>query len=207
MISDSTENNKIVMAGTVVTDPEFSHEVYGENFYTFKLSVPRLSETVDIIPVTISEKFFPCVKVETGLNILLTGQFRSYNNFSGEGNRLLLTVFVKDIEVIENLEDYASPNNVYLNGYICKAPVYRTTPFGREIADILLAVNRAYNKSDYIPCIAWGRNAKYAEALSVGDNIIIRGRVQSRQYQKKIGEEEFENKVAYEVSVSKLELK
>ncbi len=207
MINEATENNKIVMAGTVLSEPEFSHEVYGEGFYTFKLSVPRLSETVDIIPITISEKFFPSIKIEEGINVLLTGQFRSYNNFSGEGNRLLLTVFVKDIEIIENMEDYASPNNVYLNGYICKAPVYRTTPFGREIADILLAVNRAYNKSDYIPCIAWGRNAKYAEALSVGDNIVIRGRVQSREYQKKISEEEFESKVAYEVSVSKLELK
>ncbi len=207
MINDSTENNKIIMAGTVLCNPEFSHEVYGERFFMFKLSVPRLSETMDIIPVTISEKFFPRVNVEEGMTVLITGQFRSYNNFSGEGNRLLLTVFVKDIEGIENIEDYASPNNVYLNGYICKAPVYRTTPFGREIADILLAVNRAYNKSDYIPCIAWGRNAKYAEALSVGDNIIIKGRVQSREYQKKISEEEFENKTAYEVSVSKLELK
>lgn len=207
MINDVTENNKIVMAGKVLGNPVFSHEVYGEKFYTFSLSVPRLSETVDIIPITISEKFLAGVKVEEGLNVFIEGQFRSYNNFSGEGNRLLLTVFVRNIEIIEDLEDYASPNNVYLNGYICKTPVYRTTPFGREIADILLAVNRAYNKSDYIPCIAWGRNAKYAEALSVGDNIVIRGRVQSREYQKKLSEEEFENKVAYEVSVSKLELK
>ncbi len=207
MINDNTENNKIVMAGTVLSEPEFSHEVYGEKFYKFKLSVPRLSENVDIIPVTVSEKFFAGVKIKEGQNVLIDGQFRSYNNFSGEGNRLLLTVFVKDIKIIDNFEEYASPNNVYLNGYICKAPVYRTTPFGREIADILLAVNRAYNKSDYIPCIAWGRNAKYAQALSVGDNIIIRGRVQSREYQKKISEDEFENKTAYEISVSKLELK
>lgn len=205
MINDNTENNKITMAGTVLTNPEFSHEVYGERFYLFKLSVPRLSETMDIIPVTISEKFFAGVTVEEGINVLIGGQFRSYNNFSSSGNRLLLTVFVRSIEIIENLDDYASPNNVYLNGYICKPPVYRTTPFGREIADILLAVNRAYNKSDYIPCIAWGRNAKYAEALSVGDNIIIWGRVQSRDYQKKISEDEVENKTAYEVSVSKLE--
>lgn len=205
MINDNTENNKITMAGTVLTKPEFSHEVYGERFYLFKLSVPRLSETMDIIPVTISEKFFAGVTVKEGINVLIGGQFRSYNNFSSSGNRLLLTVFVRSIEIIENLDDYASPNNVYLNGYICKPPVYRTTPFGREIADILLAVNRAYNKSDYIPCIAWGRNAKYAEALSVGDNIIIWGRVQSRDYQKKISEDEVENKTAYEVSVSKLE--
>lgn len=207
MINDIAENNKVVMAGTVVSSPEFSHEVYGERFFSFKLAVPRLSEAVDVIPVTISEKFFASVDVSEGQKVLIDGQFRSYNNFSGEGNRLQLTVFVRNIEEIEDTEEYASPNNVYLNGYICKAPVYRTTPFGREIADILLAVNRAYNKSDYIPCIVWGRNAKYAQTLSVGDNIMIRGRVQSRKYQKKINEEEFEDKVAYEISVSKLELK
>ncbi len=201
-----TENNKITIAGTVVESPEFSHEVYGEKFYTFKISVPRLSETCDIIPVTVSEKFFALLSIETGINVLISGQFRSYNNFSSTGNKLLLTVFVKNIEKIDNLDEYTSPNNVYLNGYICKPPVYRTTPFGREISDILLAVNRSYNKSDYIPCIAWGRNAKYAESLSVGDNIAIYGRVQSRDYQKKISEDEIENKTAYEVSVSKLEL-
>lgn len=206
MINDNTENNKITMAGTVLDEPEFSHEVYGERFFVFSLAVPRLSETMDIIPVTISEKFFAGVNVEKGTKLLIGGQFRSYNNYSGEGNKLILTVFVRSIEEVEDLEEYASPNNVYLNGYICKPPVYRTTPFGREIADILLAVNRAYNKSDYIPCIAWGRNAKYAEALSVGDNIAIWGRVQSRDYQKKISEEKTENKTAYEVSVSKLEL-
>lgn len=206
MINDNTENNKITMAGTVLDSPKFSHEVYGERFFVFNLAVPRLSETMDIIPVTISEKFFAGVSVEEGSKLLIGGQFRSYNNYSGEGNKLLLTVFVRSIEEVEDLDEYASPNNVYLNGYICKPPVYRTTPFGREIADILLAVNRAYNKSDYIPCIAWGRNAKYAEALSVGDNIAIWGRVQSRDYQKKISEEEVENKTAYEVSVSKLEL-
>ena len=181
MINDNTENNKITMAGTVLDEPEFSHEVYGEGFFVFSLAVPRLSETMDIIPVTISEKFFAGVNVEKGTKLLIGGQFRSYNNYSGEGNKLILTVFVRSIEEVEDLEEYASPNNVYLNGYICKPPVYRTTPFGREIADILLAVNRAYNKSDYIPCIAWGRNAKYAEALSVGDNIAIWGRVQSRE--------------------------
>ncbi len=201
-----SENNKITIAGTVITNPEFSHEVYGEQFFTFKLEVPRLSETTDIIPVTISEKFLALITVKEGIKVLIGGQFRSYNNFSSSGNRLLLTVFVRSIEEIDNTDDYASPNNVFLNGYICKPPVYRTTPFGREIADILLAVNRAYNKSDYIPCIAWGRNAKYADSLSVGDNIMIHGRVQSRNYQKKISEDEFENKTAYEVSVSKLEM-
>ena len=200
------ENNKVLLLGKVAKEPRQSHEVYGEKFYIFKLEVKRLSENADIIPVTISEKFFPIINIESGKNVLINGQFRSYNNFSSVGNKLLLTVFVRDIEEIEDINEYTAPNNIFLNGYICKAPVYRTTPFGREIADILLAVNRAYNKSDYIPCIAWGRNAKYADSLSVGDNISVWGRVQSRDYQKKINEDEIENKTAYEVSVSKIEL-
>ena len=206
MNNTNTENNKVTIAGTIVTNPDFSHEVYGEKFYIFKLEVKRLSENADIIPITISEKFFPIIEIESGKNVLINGQFRSYNNFSSVGNKLLLTVFVRDIEEINDINEYTAPNNIFLNGYVCKAPVYRTTPFGREIADILLAVNRAYNKSDYIPCIAWGRNAKYAESLSVGDNISVWGRIQSREYQKKLSEDEIENKTAYEVSVSKIEL-
>ena len=206
MNNTNTENNKVTIAGTIVTNPDFSHEVYGEKFYIFKLEVKRLSENADIIPITISEKFFPIIEIESGKSVLINGQFRSYNNFSSVGNKLLLTVFVRDIEEIQDINEYTAPNNIFLNGYVCKAPVYRTTPFGREIADILLAVNRAYNKSDYIPCIAWGRNAKYAESLSIGDNISVWGRVQSREYQKKINDDEIENKIAYEVSVSKIEL-
>ena len=206
MNNTNTENNKVTIAGTIVTNPDFSHEVYGEKFYIFKLEVKRLSENADIIPITISEKFFPIIEIESGKSVLINGQFRAYNNFSSVGNKLLLTVFVRDIEEIRDINEYTAPNNIFLNGYVCKAPVYRTTPFGREIADILLAVNRAYNKSDYIPCIAWGRNAKYAESLSVGDNISVWGRVQSREYQKKINDDEIENKTAYEVSVSKIEL-
>ncbi len=201
------ENNKITVAGTAASSPEFSHEVYEEKFYKFLLEVPRLSENTDLIPVTLSEKFLSIAEIERGKKLLINGQFRSYNNFSESGNRLLLTVFVKDIEEIDDVSEYSAQSNIFLNGYVCKPTVYRTTPFGREIADILLAVNRAYNKSDYIPCIAWGRNAKYADTLNVGDNIEIWGRVQSRTYQKKISEDEVEDKVAYEVSVSKLELK
>ncbi len=198
-----TENNKVVIAGTVASAPEFSHEVYEENFYTFMLDTPRLSDTRDIIKITVSEKFLAGDGISIGDRVKISGQFRSYNNFTNVGNRLILTVFVKDIEKTE--EEEGNSNSICLNGYICKQPVYRTTPFGREIADILLAVNRSYNKSDYIPCIAWGRNAKFAENLKIGDNVIIKGRIQSREYQKKISETEFENKTAYEVSVSKLE--
>jgi len=198
-----TENNKVVIAGTVASVPEFSHEVYEESFYTFMLDTPRLSETRDIIKVTVSEKFLVGDGISVGDRVRISGQFRSYNNFTNVGNRLILTVFVKDIEKTEKEDE--NSNSICLNGYICKQPVYRTTPFGREIADILLAVNRSYNKSDYIPCIAWGRNAKFAENLKIGDNVIIKGRIQSREYQKKVSETEVENKTAYEVSVSKLE--
>ena len=199
------DNNSVVVIGTVITELEFSHEVYGEKFYSFKLDVPRLSETSDVIRVTISERFFGCIKPVVGDTVLIKGQFRSYNNFSNIGNKLLLTVFVKEIERTDELESFKNPNSIYLNGYVCKRPVYRTTPFQREIADILLAVNRSYNKSDYIPCIAWGRNAKFAETLEVGTNLKVWGRIQSREYQKRIGEDEFETKMAYEISISKME--
>ncbi len=201
----NTENNKVTICGTVISEPEFSHEVYEEMFFTFMLDTPRLSETKDVIKITISEKFLSGDGIKIGDTVKIDGQFRSYNNFSNIGNRLILTVFVRDIEKLDLTETPESLNSIYLNGYICKQPIYRTTPFGREIADILLAVNRSYNKSDYIPCIAWGRNAKYAETLSIGDNVIIKGRIQSREYQKKLNETDFELKTAYEISVAKLE--
>ena len=168
------------------------------------LDTPRLSETHDTVKVTISEKFLMSEGLCVGDSVLIHGQFRSYNNFTNVGNRLVLTVFVMDIKAYDDKAE-TSMNSIYLNGYICKKPVYRTTPFGREIADILLAVNRSYNKSDYIPCIAWGRNAKFAECLDVGDNVIIKGRIQSREYQKRLSETEVESKTAFEVSVSRLE--
>ena len=199
------ENNKVTVAGTVDSELTFSHMIYGEKLYLFKLTVPRLSENNDIINITMSERFFPIAKPCIGDKLLIQGQFRSYNNFSDVGNRLILTVFVKNIEKIDDADTISNPNKIFLNGYVCKPPVYRTTPFQREIADILLAVNRSYNKSDYIPCIAWGRNAKYAETLTVGSNLHIWGRIQSREYQKKINDEEYETKTAYEISVSKLE--
>ncbi len=205
MENTNFENNKVTVAGTVDSELTFSHMIYGEKFYLFKLTVPRLSENNDIINITMSERFFPIAKPCIGDKLLIQGQFRSYNNFSDVGNRLILTVFVKNIEKIDDADAISNPNKIFLNGYVCKPPVYRTTPFQREIADILLAVNRSYNKSDYIPCIAWGRNAKYAETLTVGSNLHIWGRIQSREYQKKINDEEYETKTAYEISVSKLE--
>ena len=199
------ENNIVTLKGNVDSGLTFSHQVYGEDFFSFTLKVPRLSETCDFIPVTISERLLVNTKIEVGDALLVSGQFRSYNNYNTElGNKLLLSVFAKDVAFLDG--DMANPNEIYINGYICKPPIYRKTPFGREISDILVAVNRTYNKSDYIPVIAWGRNARYCEGLAVGDNIKIWGRVQSREYQKKLSADEVITKTAYEVSVAKMEV-
>jgi len=208
MAGNLIENNVVTIAGRVISDLEFSHEIFGEGFYTFTLKVPRLSENNDFLPVTISERLINNRKIEIGSLVEIEGQLRSYNNtnYTKEGNKLILTVFAREIKFLENEKQVKNPNQIFLNGYICKKPVYRTTPFGREITDLLLAVNRPYNKSDYIPCIAWGRNARYSENLNVGDNIKIWGRVQSRGYQKKLDTGEVVEKIAYEVSISKMEV-
>lgn len=205
MQPDSRQNNNsILVMGRIVSDYSFSHEMYGENFYTFDLETTRLSETVDVLPITISERLIDKNIFKIGALVEINGQIRSYNNILDKKNHLILTIFAKDINL--NLKIDKNPNQVLLNGFLCKPPIYRKTPFGREIADILLAVNRAYNKSDYIPCITWGRNAKFADNLEIGGNIKITGRMQSRNYQKKLETGEIIEKVAYEVSVSKLEI-
>ena len=195
------KNNKVYLCGEIVGDAEFSHEVYGEGFYEMKVQVKRLSGQADVLPVTISERLIEGNDLKVGSEICALGQFRSYNKIIEGKSRLMLTVFVR--ELVEQALG-KNPNNIVLSGYICKPPVYRTTPFNREIADILVAVNRAYNKSDYIPCIAWGRNARFVKNLAVGEKIALSGRIQSREYQKKINEIEVRNMTAYEVSVSKL---
>ena len=206
------DNNHITLVGKVTSEKKLSHEIYGEKFYVFDLSVPRLSGNADIIPVTISERLFKEEDLVIDKKVKITGQFRSYNSYENEKNRLILTVFAKDIEFLPNQEEeiVASKdlisNEVVPTGYICKQPIYRQTPFGREIADLLLAVNRAYNKSDYIPTIAWGRNARFCQNLEVGAQVKIVGRVQSRQYEKKYEDGTSEMKVAYEVSICSLEL-
>lgn len=197
------EDNEAKIVGYVASDLEFSHMVHTEGFYRFVILCDRLSDNKDTIVVTISERLLEGMELDVGKKVAVMGQFRSYNNYSGEGSRLILTLFAR--EIYEADETEACENEIFLNGYICKPVVYRVTPFGREIADVLIAVNRAYNKSDYIPCIAWGRNAKFVNTLSVGTNIKIWGRMQSRNYQKRISEEETVTKTAYEVSVSKLE--
>ncbi|MBQ3118708.1 MAG: single-stranded DNA-binding protein [Clostridia bacterium] len=196
------EDNEARLVGIINSNLEYSHAVLGESFYKVCVRSERLSENEDEIIVTISERLIQDIELDIGTRVEIKGQFRSYNNYSGEGSRLILTLFAREI----NLTDDECDNEIYLNGYICKPAIFRTTPFGREIADILLAVNRSYGKSDYIPCIAWGRNAKFCENLPVGSNLRIRGRMQSRKYQKKLDDETVVEKTAYEVSVSKLEL-
>lgn len=200
------DNNTVTVAGTIADTPSFSHEVYKESFYIFTLRVKRLSEVDDTIRVILSERLLgSSIDIREGDFVEVKGQFRSYNNYSGEGSRLVLTVFAKDIATA-NEDEIENPNQIYLDGYICKEPVYRVTPFGREIADILLAVNRSYNKSDYIPAIAWGRNARFCREISIGSHVRVWGRIQSREYQKRISEDESVTKLAYEVSVGKMEL-
>jgi single-stranded DNA-binding protein len=206
MVGNILENNTVTISGKVASNLEFSHEVYGEGFYMFMLEVPRLSDCADKIPVTVSERLLDMDKLEIGKVLEVEGQFRSYNNYSTHGNKLLLTVFARDVKFLEDEKAIKNPNQISLNGFVCKRPIYRTTPFGREITDILLAVNRAYNKSDYIPCICWGRNARFSEGLKVGDNIRVYGRIQSREYQKKLENGETLTKTAYEVSVTKMEI-
>ncbi|MFY9278024.1 MAG: single-stranded DNA-binding protein [Caldicoprobacterales bacterium] len=204
MMEHVMDNNKVIVAGTVNTPMVYSHEMFGENFYHFELAVPRLSDYIDLLPITISERLMGEIELNPGSEVVIEGQFRSYNKFIDGSNRLILTVFTRDI--YPKKENIKKPNQIYLNGFICKEPVYRTTPFNREITDILLAVNRAYGKSDYIPTIAWGRNARCSQHLKVGDNIRIWGRIQSRVYQKKQTDGEVVEKTAYEVSISKMEI-
>lgn len=199
------ENNKVNVIGKVVSDFCFDHEIYGEKFYAAKLLIHRLSDQVDVVPLMVSERLLDMSKSYEGCTMAATGQFRSYNRHNGDKNRLVLTVFVREINFLEEFTDYTKANQIYLDGYICKDPVYRKTPLGREIVDILLAINRSYKKSDYIPCISWGRNARFASGLQVGTRVRIWGRVQSREYVKRFSETECEKRVAYEVSISRME--
>ncbi len=195
------QNNKVYLNGEIVTQARFSHEIYGEGFYEMDILVKRLSGQSDILPITISERLIEKSNLKIGSSISAIGQFRSYNKQVDGKSKLMLTVFIREIL---DYNYYKNPNIIVLTGFICKPPIYRTTPFCREIADLLIAVNRAYNKSDYIPCIAWGRNARFVKNFQVGERIILSGRIQSREYQKKISENETKIMTAYEVSISKL---
>ncbi|MBE5938908.1 MAG: single-stranded DNA-binding protein [Lachnospiraceae bacterium] len=205
MIDKVIENNKVGIIGEIVSDFTYSHEVFGEGFYIVNVSVSRLSELSDVIPLMVSERLVDVTENCIGKLVEVSGQFRSYNRHEVNKNKLVLSIFVREWNFVDDNPEAGRTNQIFLDGYICKAPIYRKTPLGREIADLLIAVNRPYGKSDYIPCIAWGRNARFASTFEVGGRIQIWGRVQSREYIKKINEEEIETHTAYEVSVSKLE--
>lgn len=201
-------NNQVILCGEITSPFKFSHKMYGEGFYTAVLAAERLSKQKDLVPIMVPERLIDVEKDWTGKFVKVLGQFRSYHKHDTTKNRLVLTVFVREFE---ELEDAGTAMPVYenwisLNGFICKSPAYRRTPFGREIADILLAVNRAYGNSDYIPCITWGRNARYSGELEVGTRLQVEGRIQSREYQKRISDDEFETRTAYEVSITSMEV-
>lgn len=199
---EQMNNNKAYIAGTIESEPKLSHEVMGENFYEVNLKVKRLSGYCDIIPLTISEKIMQESNLAVGTDIACNGQFRSYNKQDSLKSKLMLTVFVREFVPYS---EHVNPNMLEITGYVCKEPIYRTTPFKREICDVLLAVNRSYNKSDYLPCIAWGRNAKFVKDWTVGEKVKLFGRIQSRSYQKRLNEQECVQKVAYEISINKIE--
>ena len=199
------ENNQVSVMGKIASQFTFSHQVFGEGFYTVDLLVKRLSDSEDLIPLMVSERLVDVTQDYEGEYIIVQGQFRSYNRHDEKKNLLVLSVFVRELSFVEEEDETIKTNQIFLDGYICKPPVYRKTPLGREIADLLIAVNRPYGKSDYIPCICWGRNARYASAFEVGGHVLLWGRIQSREYMKRISENESEKRIAYEVSVSKLE--
>lgn len=200
------ENNQVMVMGEIVSSFTFSHEIFGEGFYMIDIRVARLSDSIDIIPVMVSERLIDVSEDYKGCMVVVNGQFRSYNRHEERKNKLVLSVFAREIEFVDEIGENAKTNQIFLDGYICKEPIYRKTPLGREIADLLLAVNRPYGKSDYIPCICWGRNARFASNFEVGERCLVWGRIQSREYVKKISEEDMEKRIAYEVSVSKLEI-
>jgi single-stranded DNA-binding protein len=209
MTEQGINHNQVEVCGRINSAFEYSHEIFGEGFYTVKLLVNRLSEATDEIPLLISERLVDVTKDYRGMKIEVSGQFRSYNRHEGLKNKLILSIFVRELQFVEDddmPQEQSKSNQIYLDGYVCKPPIYRKTPLGREIADILIAVNRPYGKSDYIPCIAWGRNARFASTIEVGGHLQVQGRVQSREYTKKISEEQVEKRVAYEVSVSKIDV-
>lgn len=197
------DNNKVSICGEIASGFTYSHDVFGEGFYLFDLKVNRLSDATDVIPVMVSERIIDVEEDYVGKIARISSQFRSYNRHDSGRSRLVLSVFAREVNFVD--EVYCDDNDIFLDGFVCKPPIYRKTPLGREIADVLLAVNRPYGKSDYIPCILWGRNARYAESFEVGERIKVWGRIQSREYHKCIAYEEFEKRVAYEVSVCKVE--
>ena len=191
-------SNQAKVRGQIISGFKYDHSLYGEAFYSAELRVSRLSDCTDTIPLLFSERIVDLSRSYQGRYVEINGQFRSYNQYENHKRHLILNLFVKEIREIDQIED-ARPNEIYLDGFICKDPIYRVTPTGREITEILLAVNRSYYKSDYIPCILWGKNARYARRIPVGGHVQLWGRIQSRQYTKKTKKVD-KNYTVYEVS-------
>ena len=205
MADKAMDNNQVTIVGTVDSEFTYSHEVFGEGFYMLEVVVSRLSHMEDRIPLMVSERLVDVKESCMGKIVEVHGQFRSYNKHEEGRNRLILSVFVREFSFVGEEGTLTRPNSIYLDGYICKPPVYRMTPLGREIADLLMAVNRPYGKSDYLPCICWGRNARFAGKFEVGTHIHLWGRIQSRTYQKRLEDDVVERRTAYEISVNKIE--
>lgn len=195
------KNNNVHVIGKVVSDFKFSHEVFGEKFYLTELSIERVSGACDTIPLMVSDRLMDVSQDYSGQLVEVCGQFRSYNRHDGLKSRLFLSIFAREWNFVDGEISASKANEIELEGYICKAPIYRKTPLGREIADLLIAVNRLYGKTDYLPCIVWGRNARFASTFDVGNKVLIMGRIQSRTYRKILSDTEFEIRTAYEVSV------
>lgn len=202
MMNLKEDTNIVNLRGELGEELAFSHEIFGEKFYSAKIKIHRLSDTYDILPITISERLLQEIDLNKNNLVDVVGQLRSYNKNIDNRNKLVLTVFARELNLVK--KEAKDPNSIFLDGYICKDPIYRKTPLGREITDLLVAINRPYNKSDYIPSIVWGRNAKFAKNLEVGDRVQMWGRVQSRDYEKKLEDGTIEKRVAYEVSISKI---
>lgn len=205
MADKAMDNNQVTIVGAVDSEFTYSHEVFGEGFYMLEVVVSRLSHMEDRIPLMVSERLVDVKESCMGKIVEVHGQFRSYNKHEEGRNRLILSVFVREFSFVGEEGTLTRPNSIYLDGYICKPPVYRMTPLGREIADLLMAVNRPYGKSDYLPCICWGRNARFAGKFEVGTHIHLWGRIQSRTYQKRLEDDVVEKRTAYEISVNKIE--
>lgn len=200
-------NNTVALIGEIVSGFTYDHEVYGEGFYMVDLAVRRLSDQVDVLPVLVSDRLLDVSRDYNGETIQVFGQYRSFNILKGNKRGLFLSVFAREIYFLsEDRVDATKSNSIYLKGFLCKSPKYRKTPLGREITDLLIAVNRPYGKSDYIPCIVWGRNAIYAAGFEVGSAVEITGRIQSREYQKRLEGDSVETRTAYEVSIFNINL-
>ena len=195
-MNEEPNTNYAELSGLVDAEPQFSHETRGERFYSFPVRIRRLSGTADVIQVLVRQTTILTEDLHTGQPVHVFGQLRSYNNKSGVGPKLMLHVFAKEL----NTQPMEDRNDILLHGTICKQPNFRTTPMGREICDFMLAVNRKYGRSDYLPCIAWGQKARLLACLDVGTVLSLRGRIQSRQYIKVINDLPVE-KTAYEVSL------